>query len=127
MRDFYSGKKYGKSQVVQKTLNPEWNFHANIALPIDLIEICVWDKDKLSELKFRDILRMNKDTLKDDFLGKISISYGNLFSLVHPEGNPLDYHSSDNKEVVLTLEKRNVDDNVAGEIQIKFGIIKGSA
>jgi hypothetical protein len=123
----YSGKKYGKSQVIKKTLNPEWNFHANVSLPVDLIEICVWDKDKLSEMKFRDILRMNKDMLQDDFLGKVTLPYANLFSLVHPQGNILDYHSPENKEVVLTLEKRSVDDNVAGEIQIKFGMIKGSS
>lgn len=109
---------------MQKTLNPEWNFHTNVTLPIDLIEICVWDKDKLSDMKFRDILRMNKDALQDDFLGKITIPYSKLFSLVNPEGKPLDYHSSENKEAVLTLEKRNVDDNVAGEIQIKFGTIE---
>lgn len=125
---FFSGKKMGKTNVAKKTLDPVWNFHAYIPLqtdkPISLIEIFVWDKDKITEMKLKDILMIKKDAIQDDFLGKISIPYSQLFNLVHPSGKSLDYDSPDNKEVVLALEKRSVDDNVSGEIQIKFGLTK---
>lgn len=125
-----SGKKVGKTNVAKKTLDPVWNFHAYIPLqtekPISLIEIFVWDKDKLSEMKLKDILLIKKDAIQDDFLGKIAIPYSQLFNLVHPDGKSLDYDSHDNKEVTLTLEKRSVDDNVSGEIQIKFGLTKAA-
>lgn len=118
----------GKTNVAKKTLDPVWNFHAYIPLqtdkPISLIEIFVWDKDKITEMKLKDILMIKKDAIQDDFLGKISIPYSQLFNLIHPSGKSLDYDSPDNKEVVLALEKRSVDDNVSGEIQIKFGLTK---
>ncbi|KAL7312255.1 hypothetical protein PS15m_008038 [Mucor circinelloides] len=125
---YIDGKKMGKTNVAKKTLDPVWNFHAYIPLqtekPISLIEIFVWDKDKITEMKLKDILMIKKDAIQDDFLGKISIPYNQLFNLVHPSAKSLDYDSPDNKEVVLTLEKRSVDDNVSGEIQIKFGLTK---
>lgn len=104
-----------------------WNLHVNIPLqadkPIQLIEIFVWDKDKLTQLKFRDVLKLSKDMIVDDFLGKIAIPVGQLFDLIHPSGRALEYDSPKNKEITLALEKRNIGDNVSGEIQIKFGII----
>ncbi|CAO0800825.1 unnamed protein product [Mucor circinelloides] len=125
---YIDGKKMGKTNVAKKTLDPVWNFHAYIPLqtdkPISLIEIFVWDKDKITEMKLKDILMIKKDAIQDDFLGKISIPYSQLFNLIHPSGKSLDYDSPDNKEVVLALEKRSVDDNVSGEIQIKFGLAK---
>ncbi|KAG2197542.1 hypothetical protein INT46_002871, partial [Mucor plumbeus] len=125
-----TGKKVGKTAVAKKTLDPVWNFHAYIPIqsekPISLIEIFVWDKDKLSEMKLKDILLIKKDAIQDDFLGKIAIPYSQLFNLVHPDGKSLDFDSPDNKEVTLTLEKRSVDDNVSGEIQIKFGLTKAA-
>jgi hypothetical protein len=77
-------------------------------------------------MKLKDILLIKKDAIQDDFLGKIAIPYSQLFNLVHPDGKSLDFDSPDNKEVTLTLEKRSVDDNVSGEIQIKFGLTKAA-
>lgn len=100
--------------------------HCNISLrkPFSLIEIYVWDKDKLRDARFKDLVSFKKEAFQDDFLGKIAIPVGQLFKLVHPAGRPIEYDSPHNKEVVLTLEKRTMDDNVSGEIQIRFGIVK---
>lgn len=109
-------------------MNPVWNFHSNIAFdvnkPADFIEILVWDKDRLRDAKMKDILLFKKDAIKDDFLGKVSIQVEQLFKLVHSSEQVLDYDSPENKEVVLSLEKRTIDDHVSGEIQIKLGTIK---
>lgn len=129
---YASGKKVGKTHVEKATLNPVWNFHTNVAFddskPIDLIEVFVWDKDKLKDAKIKDILLFKKDAIKDDFLGKISIQLEHLFDLVAGGGKSsmkrfLEYDAPENKELVLSLEKRKIDDNVSGDIQIKVGTI----
>jgi hypothetical protein len=122
----YSGKRYEKTEVSTKTLNPVWNLHCNIPLqkPFSLIEIYVWDKDRLTDVRFKDLISFKKDAIKDDFLGKVAIPVGQLFNLIHPAGRAIEYDSPQNKEIMLTLEKRTMDDNVSGEIQIRFGIVK---
>lgn len=122
----FSGQKYEKTQVVEKTLNPVWNLHCNIPLhkSFSLIEIQVWDKDKLKDMKFKEVFSFKKGVYQDDFLGKVVIPVGQLFALIHPANRAIEYDSPQNKEITLTLEKRTVDENVSGEIQIRFGIIK---
>lgn len=90
-----------------------------------LLEIFIWDKDRLRQAKFRDIVKLNKEAISDDFLGKIAIPVGQLFDLTNPSGRALEYDSPQNREVTLTLEKRNYQDNISGQIQIKFGIVRG--
>ncbi|KAI8088128.1 C2 domain-containing protein [Thamnidium elegans] len=122
-------KKYGKTVVNKKTLHPVWNLHTNIPLHADkphhLIEIFVWDKDRLRDAKLKDIITVNKEVIGDDFLGKISIPVGQLFDLVNPSGKALEYDSPQNADVTIPLEKRNHQDNVSGELHLRIGIIKG--
>lgn len=103
-----------------------WNLHCNIPLqkPFSLIEIQVWDKDKLKDMKFKEVFAFKKEAYQDDFLGKVAIPVGQLFELIHPANRAIEYDSPQNKEITLTLEKRTVDENVSGEIQIRFGIVK---
>ncbi|KAI9337100.1 C2 domain-containing protein [Pilaira anomala] len=122
-------KKIHKTSVDKKTLDPVWNSYKDISLkignPMGLLEIFIWDKDKLRQAKFRDIVKLNKEAISDDFLGKIAIPVGQLFDLTNPSGRALEYDSPQNREVTLTLEKRNYQDNISGQIQIKFGIVRG--
>ncbi|KAI8881574.1 C2-domain-containing protein [Backusella circina FSU 941] len=123
------GSKKNSTEVIPKTLNPEWNEHFTIPLskekPISFIEIEVWDKDKLTELSFKELLTFKKELYQDDFLGKITLPVGKLFEKINASGEAIEFSSLDNSDVVLPLEKQSEHDNVQGEIQIKFGLIKG--
>lgn len=76
-----NGRESHTSQVISKTLNPEWNFSCDLTLTPDVtrISIALWDKDQF----------------KSDFLGQISFSVAELFKSgeqqlaigFHEEGN----------------------------------------
>jgi hypothetical protein len=58
-------------------------------------------------------------------LGKVTLPVGTLFQKIHSSGEGIEFDSLDNSDVVLPLEKQSEHDNVQGEIQIKFGLMKG--
>lgn len=83
-----NGRESHTSQVIPKTLNPEWNFSCDLTLTPDVtrISIALWDKDQF----------------KSDFLGQISFSVAELFKSgeeqlaigFHEKGNEVGLHTS---------------------------------
>jgi len=95
----YDTLKY-KSNVVNKNLNPTWNYIATGAFGVtkehlastkDPIKIVVWDKDKIGS---------------DDYMGEVDIPAA---AVLEPEY----------KERWLTLQSRGKD-KVSGEIQVSI-------
>ncbi|KAI8068005.1 C2 domain-containing protein [Gongronella butleri] len=103
------------TKVVKQTLDPDWNYEFDISIkagnvPV-LINVTVWDKDRLGR----------------DFLGEINIPFKNVFDRNAGganDGVARHYADPENHEGWYTLHKRMEKNNVSGEIAIKFGFIE---
>lgn len=77
-----NGTESHTSQVIPKTLNPEWNFSCDLHLTPESsrVSIVLWDKDQF----------------KSDFLGQISFPVAELFK----DGKPVGFHEEGNEVCV---------------------------
>ncbi|ORX61568.1 C2-domain-containing protein [Hesseltinella vesiculosa] len=103
------------TKVIKQTLNPDWHYEFDInlkpsSIPL-LINITVWDKDRLGR----------------DFLGEVNIPFKNVFDRNAGGSNSgvaRHYADAENQPGWYVLAKRTEKNNVSGEIAIKFGFVE---
>lgn len=100
---------------MKQTLNPTWDAHFDIKVAPKktptLLSFTVWDKD----------------TFGRDFLGEVTIPFKNIFDRNNngvSDGVPRHWNDSNNLEAYYQLYKRSENDNVSGEVCIKFGFVE---
>ncbi|GAB5589507.1 phosphatidylserine decarboxylase [Umbelopsis nana] len=117
-----NGTESHTSQVIPKTLNPEWNFSCDLHLTAESsrVSIVLWDKDQF----------------KSDFLGQISFPVAELFK----DGKPVGFHEERNEPAwfdlldretyrtrILRRTKKVTDKPQpmsSGKVLVKFGLIE---
>lgn len=109
-----SHKKYSTSAIKQ-TLDPVWNAHFDIKVSPkktpSVLTFTVWDKD----------------TFGRDFLGEVNIPFKNIFDRNNggiSDGVPRNYNDPENLEAYYQLAKRKENNNVSGDICLKFGVVE---
>jgi hypothetical protein len=96
-------------------LDPVWDAHFDIKVSPKktppAFSFTVWDKD----------------TFGRDFLGEVAIPFKNIFDRNNggiSDGVPRNYKDPENHEAYYLLAKRKENNNVSGEVCLKFGIVE---
>jgi len=89
-----------KSEIIKKSLNPQWNFAFIVTGDTEVVHLEVWDHDYLS---------------KDDFMGEVHIQFIDIIKSVHASGN----EKQTLVEFTFELKSRELHtDRVSGTIHV---------